>query len=141
MFPYIINIITKNMAKFSFSHLKDYIYIGGIIIAIALPHIKSKLGIDGIEKNQSDIQIQMQENQNKIMDNLKSLKKVNCDNIILLKGILRLQNETSNSNELIFAKMKVDALEVSMARSRNAEIRKEVLEDLKAFSAENECLF
>ena len=126
---------------FKFEKIKDYIYIIGLIFAIASPFLKDKLGISNIESNQSSLSYKIGQTKEQLEIEIKSLRQVNCNHVILLRGILRLQNESSNSNELIFSKMKVDAIEVSMARSRINEIKKEVLTDLKSFSENNNCIF
>lgn len=126
---------------FKFEKIKDYVYISGLLLAIFAPTIKDKLGISGIESGQSSLNSKIIQTNEKLDLEIKTLRQVNCNHVILLRGLLRLQNESTNSNELIFSKMRVDAMDVSMARSRISEIKKEVLTDLKSFSDNNNCIF
>jgi len=120
--------------KFDLKYIKDYIYIFGILFALLLPTIKDKLGINQVET-------QINTNRRDLDDQMQQLREINCNNIVMMKGLVRLQNEAYNINELLFSKLKIDAYEVSMARSRISDVKKEVLDNLKSVGEKHQCIF
>ena len=133
-----MNNLTMNeyLAKF-----KDAIYVGAICLALILPYIQKKLGIEDIRTNQTVLETQIKITQEKINSETESIKNINCANIILVRGLLRLQNESLNNNEIMFAKLDIDSTQVALARVRISDVKKEVLEDLVAYSKLNNCVF
>lgn len=116
------------------SKLKDYWWLLGIIGMVSLPYIQDKLGINSIQTEQKALI-----EQNKQL--VQSLKEAQCNNITILKSFIRLQNEIFNSNEILFAKLSVDSLDVASTRTRVGDAKMEVLRDLEKLSKQNECLF
>ncbi len=124
---------------------KDILWVLALILALLLPHIKEKLGISTLEKDYTNIEERVKEslqNKQEIIENLnKQLKETKCNNVLLLKSIVRLQNEMALSNEMLFLQVKVNAMELSSARNRIENVRIGILEDIKNYSKANDCVF
>jgi len=124
---------------------KDYLWLLAIILAVLLPTIKEKLGISTLEKDYETVNAQLKEAVNskqEVIDTLnKQLKETKCNNVLLLKSVIRLQNEMALSNEMIFMQMKVNSMELSSARNRIENVRIGILEDIKNYSKANDCVF